>query len=143
MSSITVDLAALEDSRAGQSFDTIRKCVGFFGVVCAIVLAASAVLAFLHQPVTAFMWVRGGILLAVGPLLLGWAAKAARGEARAFDRLSTVSAVLPVSIVAVDLIPGICPPWYAVLQSIGALPLVGVAVLTRSSQLRAAFRKAK
>ncbi len=143
MANFTIDTAALNDPRTKQAFDTIKKCVGFFGIVSAIVLATCVVVAFMHQEVTTFMWVRGAILLLVAPLMLSWVNKAANGAGGPYDRLATVSVILPIAIIAVDLIPGICPAWYAVMQGISALPLIGVAVLTRNSQVRAAFRKQK
>lgn len=84
------------------------------------------------------MWIRGTILLAIAPFLYRMAVRAARGVRRSFERLETVSVILPIALV-VDLIPGICPGWYAGLQAICALPLVAVAVMTRHRRLRSAF----
>lgn len=50
-----------------------------------------------------------------------------------------VNDILPIAIIGVDLIPGVCPAWYAAMQAIGALPLIAVAFLTRGRQLRSAF----
>ncbi|MFJ6379956.1 hypothetical protein ACIQI7_08125 [Kitasatospora sp. NPDC092039] len=36
--------------------------------------------------------------------------------------------VVPVAVIAVDVVPGLCPPWYAVHQGLSALALAAVAV---------------
>jgi hypothetical protein len=112
-------------------FDTVKKCVTLFGIVGAITLGTVAVMAVIGQPATSFMWVRAAILLAAAPVLQRMAVRAARGERRAFARLRTLTVILPIAIVAVDLIPGVCPMWYAAMQGISALALVGAAVLLR------------
>jgi hypothetical protein len=43
----------------------------------------------------------------------------------------------------VDLIPGVCPPWYAVMQVVCMLPIIRVAFITRGSALRVAFPKGR
>ncbi|MEV0971545.1 hypothetical protein [Microtetraspora glauca] len=55
--------------------------------------------------------------------------------------MRTLSTIMPVAITGVDLIPGLYPEWYAVLQGLSALPLIGVAFITRGSALSAAFPK--
>ncbi|MER7579810.1 hypothetical protein [Kitasatospora sp. NPDC097691] len=116
-----------------DSFTTVKKCITLFGAVSAIILGTVAVMAFTGHEATSFMWFRGVILLGVTPLLLRLATRAAEGSYRDFDRLRTVATVMPVALIGVDLIPGLCPPWYAVLQGLSALALVAVAVLTRTS----------
>jgi hypothetical protein len=113
-----------------EAFDTMMKCVKLYGAVCAITLGTVAVVAAAGPSVTTFMWVRAVLLLAITPVLYRMAAR------RRFERLRTVAVVLPVAIVGVDLIPGVCPVWYAGMQAIAALALVGVAFLTRGSALR-------
>jgi hypothetical protein len=84
--------AMLNDPRTQEAFDTAKKCVKLYGLICAIILG-------------------------------------------------TVAANMPIAIIGVDLIPGVCPAWYAVMQAICALPLIAIAILTRGRQLRAAFPK--
>jgi hypothetical protein len=48
---------------------------------------------------------------------------------------------MPLAIVGIDLIPGVCPPWYAVMQAVCMLPLVPVAFITCRSALGTAFAK--
>ncbi|KAA2258686.1 hypothetical protein F0L68_22875 [Solihabitans fulvus] len=131
------------DSRTQAAFDTVRKCVTLFGAVGAIVLGTVAVMAFTGHEATPFMWIRGAILLAVAPLIYRMVVRASQGSYKAFDRVRTLSTIAPIAIIGVDLIPGICPPWYAVLQGLSTLALVGVAVTTRGSALSAAFPKQK
>jgi hypothetical protein len=59
-----------------------------------------------------------------------------------FERVRTLAILLPIAIVGIDLIPGVCPPWYAMMQAVCMLPIVSVAFITRRSALGAAFAKA-
>ncbi|GGS83538.1 hypothetical protein ACFFV7_45830 [Nonomuraea spiralis] len=131
--------AHLGDARVQDAFATVKKCVTLFGVVGAVVLGVVAVMAFTGQEASAFMWIRGAVLLAVAPLLHRMTVRASEGSYKAFDRVRTLSTILPIAIIGVDLIPGLCPAWYAVLQGLSALALAGVAFITRGAALRAAF----
>ncbi|WP_034089545.1 hypothetical protein [Streptacidiphilus albus] len=140
MANITaVASANLGTSLTRDAFANVRKCVSLFGAVSAIVLGTVAAMALTHHQATSFMWVRGGILLAVAPLLRRYVTKASEGSYQAFDRVRTLATIMPVALVAVDLVPGLCPAWYAVLQGLSALALVAVAVITRGTALKAAF----
>ncbi|RKT16676.1 hypothetical protein BX285_1023 [Streptomyces sp. 1114.5] len=116
-----------------DGFTTVKKCILLFGAAGAVVLGTVAVMAATGHEASSFMWFRGAILLALTPLLHRMAGRAAGGSYRDFDRLRTVSTIMPIALIGVDLIPGLCPPWYAVLQGLSALALVAVAVLTRTS----------
>jgi hypothetical protein len=59
------------------------------------------------------------------------AVRAGRNDQDAVQRLRTLTTTLPIAIVAVDLIPGVCPTWYAAMQAASAVPLVAIAVLAR------------
>lgn len=120
-----------------EAFDTIKKCLVIFGVMSGIVLATDAAVALAHGPVSSFMWVRAGIMLLVAPVLYRLAARASHGAQKAFDRLRTVSLILPIAIIVVDLIPGVAPAWYAGMQGVSALAVLGVAVMMRRGALRA------
>jgi hypothetical protein len=139
----TARTTPLGDSARTEAFETVDTYIRLFGAVSALVLATVAVTAPAGHTATPFMWVRGAILLAAAPLLRRMAARASQGSARDFDRLRTLTAVSPITLIGVDLIPGLCPAWYAVLQGLSALALVGIAVLTRSAALRAAFPRQK
>jgi hypothetical protein len=43
---------------------------------------------------------------------------------------------MPVAIVGVDLIPGVCPRWYAGLRAARMVPVVVAAVLIRAAASR-------
>ncbi|RFU43256.1 hypothetical protein DZF91_02070 [Actinomadura logoneensis] len=120
------------ETRVPEGFATVKKYVVLYGAVNAITLGTVAVMASTGHEASSFMWIRGVVLLVAAPVLYRMVVRAAQGSAKAFERVRTVSTVLPVAIVAVDLVPGLCPPWYAVLQGLSALALVGVAVLTRT-----------
>lgn len=122
-----------------SAYTTVNKCIALFGAGGAVVLGTVAVMASTGHTTTPFMWVRGVIFLAIAAFLHRLATRAAAGSAKAFDRVRTLTTVMPVAIIAVDLIPGLCPPWYAVLQGLSALPLIAVAILTRTPTLRATF----
>ncbi len=119
------------ESGTGDVFDTVRTWVDLFGAVGAVVLGTVAAVAVAGQPTTPFMWVRGAVLLLLAVLLRRYVARARGGDGRAWERLRRMSAVLPFAVVGVDLLPGLCPAWYAVLQGLSVLALVPVAVLTR------------
>ncbi|MEU0632315.1 hypothetical protein [Streptomyces sp. NPDC005989] len=55
--------------------------------------------------------------------------------------MSAVAVIMPIAIIGVDLIPGVCPPWYAVTQAVCMVPVIRVAFITRGSALRAVFPK--
>jgi hypothetical protein len=84
--------------------------------------------------VNTFMWVRGALLPIVAVLLYRMSATAADGSGKALDRLRTLTVVMPVAIVAVDLIPGVCPLWYAGLQALAMIPVIVAGVTLRRSR---------
>ncbi|MGK5551889.1 hypothetical protein ACSNOI_09775 [Actinomadura kijaniata] len=135
--------ARLDDPRIRKSFDTARRCVTVYGVVCAVTLATVAALALGGGTTTTFMWVRAVILLAAAPVLHRMVTRAARGARRSFERVRAVAVILPIAIVGVDLVPGVCPAWYAAMQAVGALPLAGVAFLVNRPGPRAAFPRTR
>ncbi|MBV6701727.1 hypothetical protein [Kitasatospora aureofaciens] len=137
----TTATAQLGDSRTQEAFDTVKKCVTLFGAVSAIVLGTVAVMAFTGHEATSFMWIRGAILLAVTPFIHRMTVQASQGSYKAFDRVRTLSTIMPIAIIGVDLIPGLCPAWYAVIQGLSALAMIGVAFITRGVALSAAFPK--
>ncbi|MGW3039840.1 hypothetical protein ACWC9T_07245 [Kitasatospora sp. NPDC001159] len=135
--------ATLGNSRTQNAFTMAKKCITLFGAVGVITLATVAVMASLGHETTPFMWIRGVIFPALAPVLLRVTARAENGSAKAFDRIRTVATVMPLAVIGVDLIPGICPAWYAVLQALSALALIPVAILTRTAALTANFPKTK
>lgn len=114
-----------------EVYAKVKALVVGYGVLSAAVLGLVAAAAGAGGRVTAFMWVRSGLLLAVAPLLWWLAGAAARGSRAAAGRLRGAVTVLPVAIVAVDLVPGLCPWWFAVAQGVSAVPLAVAAVGVR------------
>jgi len=139
MTNTEIDTSKLNDSSTQEAFGTVRKCVTLYGMICAIILGTVTVATFTHHSVSSFMWIRGVILLAIAPLLYRMAVQAAQGVRRSYERLETVTAILPIAVIAVDLIPGVCPTWYAAMQAICVLPLIAVAIMTRTRRLRSVF----
>jgi hypothetical protein len=133
---MTKETETMSDITNQSPLSLVRKLVGIYGVVSVLVLATVAVVVMAHGSVSEFMWIRAGILLAVAPLLYRFAVRAGNGETRSLERLRGVSLVLPIAIIGIDLIPGMCPVWYTALQAGSALALVAVAVLTRTGSLR-------
>lgn len=127
------------DARVARDFDLAKKLIVIYGVAGAILLGTLVVLVVAGGEPSVFMWVRAAILLAVAPLLSMLAFRAEQGRTSSLQRLRLLTTVLPVAIVGVDLIPGVCPTWYAALQAVSALALVPIAFLTRLPEIRAAF----
>lgn len=130
-----------ENPAARQALDSARNSIGLYGVLGAAALVAVAAVAATGHTVNTFMWVRAALLPVIAYVILRVLA-AARGSRRAFERVSALAVIMPVAIIGVDLIPGVCPPWYAVVQTLCVLPVIRVAFLTRGAALKAAFPKA-
>jgi hypothetical protein len=109
---------------------TFKACT----VLSAIGFASTAAMAVDGHTVNTFMWVRGALLPVVAVLLYRLPLAAAAGSDKALDRLRTLTVVMPVAIVAVDLVPGLCPPWYAALQTVGMVPVIVAAVTLRRTR---------
>ncbi|WP_214414017.1 hypothetical protein [Sphaerisporangium fuscum] len=135
--------AHLGAPRTREAFDTAKKCVTIYGVIGAVTLAAVAMLSISGHTVTTFMWVRAVILLAIAPVLHRLILGASQGARRSFERVRTLSVIMPIAIIGVDLIPGVCPAWYAGMQAVGALPLIGAAFLLNRPGPRAAFPRTR
>ncbi|WP_338760196.1 hypothetical protein V7968_31365 [Nocardia vulneris] len=119
------------DTGAQHVFGMVKACIVIFGVISAVVLATVAAIAVAHGLVNTFMWVRAGLLLLAAPLFYRLAVHASRGERKSLERLRIVTTIVPIAIVVVDLIPGVCPVWYAGMQAVSAVPLIAIAVRTR------------
>jgi cytochrome bd-type quinol oxidase subunit 2 len=129
------------DQRTRAAFAAAQRCTWVYGAFGAAALVAVVAVAGSDQPVNTFMWVRAVLLPVVAVLLHRLAAAGSRGSRRAFERLSALALVMPVAIIGVDLVPGVCPPWYTAVQAACMLPVIRLALLTRFSALRSAFPK--
>ncbi|MEU5535445.1 hypothetical protein [Streptomyces sp. NPDC020362] len=137
----TVNATQLTDPRVQGAFETVKSSIKLYGALTAAAIVVIAVVAMTGHSVTTFMWVRSVVLLAVAVVIHRMAVTASQGNRKAFDRVETLSAIMPIAIIGVDLIPGVCPLWFAVLQGVCALPVIRAAVVTRGSTLRAVFPK--
>ena len=120
-----------QTSGRSEAFETAYKCIWIFAVCNTIALATVITTAVLGGMPSTFMWVRAVILVAVAPALLWMARRAAEGRASIIRRLTLVGVILPIAVIVIDFIPGVAPVWYAVMQGIGALILIPVAVIGR------------
>jgi len=134
----TIDPTQSNDARFRRGFDTAKKCIVIFGVVSAIVLGTVVTAAATGGSVSTFMWIRASLLLAITPVLYRLAVRASQAIKPSVDRLRVVTTILPIAIIGVDLIPGVCPVWYASMQAVSALALIPVAVITRRHGVQAA-----
>jgi len=119
-----------------------RKAKGFlaaYGALSAGVLGMVAVLAATGHVTTGFLWGRSSAILASAALVYWLTVLAARGSRSAYGRVRAVTVILPVAIVAVDLIPGLSPAWFTLAQSACALAIAAAALVLNGSRVRAAF----
>ncbi|THA50660.1 hypothetical protein E6R62_25040 [Streptomyces sp. A1136] len=125
------------------AFGTNRVSVKIYGTLTVAALLAVIAVASTGHMVNPFMWVRAILLPLIAVLLHRLTVSASQGSRRAFERLRGISVVFPFAIVGVDLIPGVCPWWYAAMQTLCVLPVVRIALTTRRAPLRAAFAKTR
>ncbi|MGW1839735.1 hypothetical protein [Streptomyces sp. NPDC002067] len=139
----TAGAALLDTPRAQGAFGTAKSSVKVYGLLSAAALLAVVAVSISGHTVNTFMWVRAVLLPVVAVLIHRMTGSASRGSRRAFERVRALAVIMPIAIIGVDLIPGVCPPWYAVMQTVCMLPVIRVAFLTRGSALRAAFPKGR
>lgn len=139
----TMSAAALVDIPSGVrgALGSARNGVRIYGALAGLALVAVIAVAGTGHSVNTFMWVRAVLLPVIAVVIHRMAVSASRGSRRAFERLSSLAVIMPIAIVGVDLIPGVCPPWYMAMQVVCMLPVVGVAIITRRAVVRAAFAK--
>ncbi|UNO43892.1 hypothetical protein KGS77_13275 [Streptomyces sp. MST-110588] len=131
----------MDTPRTREAFDAAKTSIKIYGALSAVALLTVIAVAVGGHMVNTFMWVRAVLLPVVAVLIHRVTVSASRGSRRAFERLSALAVIMPIAIIGVDLIPGVCPPWYAVMQVVCMLPVIRTAFLTRGSALRAAFPK--
>ncbi|MEU5993146.1 hypothetical protein ABZ806_29610 [Spirillospora sp. NPDC047418] len=113
------------------SFATVKRAIKVYAALSAAALVVVIVASSTGHTVNTFMWVRAVVLPVVAVPIYWTAVLASRGSQRAFERLRAVAIVLPVAIIGVDLIPGICPPWYTAMQVVCVLPVLRTALTLR------------
>ncbi|MFJ5549804.1 hypothetical protein [Streptomyces sp. NPDC093225] len=139
----TTGPAALDTPRTHEAFTMAKRCTTLYGALTAAALLAVVVVAGGGHTVNGFMWVRAALLPLTALLVHRVTVAASRGSRRAYERVSAVTVVMPIAIIGVDFVPGVCPLWYAVMQTVCMLPVLRVALLTRGPVLRAAFPRGR
>ncbi|MFF8309511.1 hypothetical protein [Streptomyces lydicus] len=137
----TAGAARLHHPATRRAFRTVKILAAAYGALSAAVLLTVAVLASTGHTVTSFLWGRSGGILAGAAVVYWMTVLASRGTRWAYLRVRILSVVMPLAIVTVDMIPGVCPLWFALAQATCALPLAAVAFLSNGPGLRAAFPK--
>ncbi|ANN18339.1 hypothetical protein SD37_23680 [Amycolatopsis orientalis] len=125
--------ALLDNPRARAAFGAAKNSVKIYGALSVLALVTVIVVASGGHPVNTFMWVRAGLLPVVAVLLHRIAVSASQGSRKAFERVRALSVIMPIAIIGVDVIPGVCPPWYAAMQIVCMLPVIRLAFLVRGS----------
>ncbi|GAA2321205.1 hypothetical protein OHT20_09205 [Streptomyces caniferus] len=138
----TAGPAHLDRPHIRRAFGTVKILVAAYGVLSAAVLLTVALLALSGHPVTSFLWGRSAGVLASAAVTYWLTVLAARGARWAFLRLRIISVVMPVAIVGVDMIPGVCPAWFALVQALCAVAVAAAAFVVNGAGLRGAFPKA-
>ncbi|GAB1639947.1 hypothetical protein [Krasilnikovia sp. MM14-A1259] len=127
--------------RVQAAFNGLKSCFKAYAVLSALALAGIAAMAATGHVINTFMWVRGVLLPLIAILLYRMSVNAARGSYKSFDRVRTVTLIMPIAIIGVDLIPGVCPRWYLAVQTVCMIPVIAAAVITRRPILRNALPK--
>jgi len=136
---ISTEIAGAADASVARDFDLATKLIVIYGVAGAILIGTLMVIVVAGGEPSVLMWVRSTILLAMMPFLSMFAVRAEQGRTSSLQRLRLLTTVLPVVIIGVDLIPGVCPTWYAAMQAVSALALAPIGFLTRRPEIRDAF----
>ncbi|MEU7433106.1 hypothetical protein AB0B07_20110 [Streptomyces sioyaensis] len=139
----TAGAGRLDPPHTRQDFGTVRTLVAAYGALSVAVLGTVAVLATNGQPVTSFMWGRSAGVLASAAVTYWLTARAARGARWAYLRMRIISLVMPVAIIAIDVLPGTLPTWFILLQATCALAIGAAAFPLNGAGLRAAFPKGR
>ncbi|SCF12784.1 hypothetical protein GA0070607_5871 [Micromonospora coriariae] len=139
----TAETVMIKSPRVQGAFDAAKNNIRVYAALSAVALLGVIVVSVSGHTVNTFMWVRAVLLPVVAVLIYRMTVSGSQGSRRAFERVSGLALIMPIAIIGVDLIPGICPPWYAVTQVVCMLPIVRVAFITRGSALRSAFPTAR
>jgi hypothetical protein len=122
-----------------EAFNRAKRYVLLYGVFGAAVLATVIVRASAGHVVPGFLWGRSCVVLVTSVVAYWLLTAAGRGARWAYLRIRIISVVMPIAIVGVDLIPGLCPWWFAAMQAVCAVAIVPVAFIVNSARVGAAF----
>ncbi|MGY5128051.1 hypothetical protein [Streptomyces nigrescens] len=135
----TAEAARLNHPHPHRAFGKMKVLVAAYGALSAAVLLTVVVLAITGHTVTSFVWGRSAGVLASAAVTYWLTVRASRGARGAYLRVRIISIVVPIAIVAIDMIPGALPPWFVLMQVACALTLGATAFLINGSGLRATF----
>lgn len=139
----TAEAAHLDHPDTRRAFGKVKILVAAYGALSVAVLIAVLVLASTGHAVTGFMWGRAAGLFASAAVTYWLTVLAARGKRWAYLRVRIISMIVPVALIAMDMIPGILPAWFVAIQVAGALVIAAAAFIVNGSGLRAAFPKSR
>ncbi|MEU0569769.1 hypothetical protein ABZ297_30930 [Nonomuraea sp. NPDC005983] len=139
----TAEAAPLDHPRTRRAFGKVKILVAAYGALSAAVLITVAILAINDQTVTSFMWGRSAGVLASAAVTYWLTVLASRGARWAYLRVRIISIIMPPAIIAIDLIPGILPAWFVMMQAACALAIAAAAFIVNGSRLRAAFPRSR
>ncbi|MFI6048551.1 hypothetical protein ACIBCO_00510 [Streptomyces violascens] len=122
------------------SFHKAKLIVAAYGALSAVVLLAVVIRALTGHTVSSFMWGRAGGVPASAAVTYWLTAVAAQGKRWAYVRVRVISVVVPIAIVAVDVIGGL-PGWFVAMQVVCALTIGATAFVVNGPDVRAAFPK--
>ncbi|MGI5153929.1 hypothetical protein [Microbispora sp. CA-102843] len=135
----TTEAAHLDHARTRRAFGTAKILVAAYGALSVAALVTVAILAITDHTVTSFMWGRSAGLCASAAVAYWLTVLAAWGRRSAYLRMRGISVVMPLAIVGIDLIPGMLPAWFVMMQAACALAIAAAAFVINGSRLRAAF----
>ncbi|MER6951587.1 hypothetical protein ABT294_46985 [Nonomuraea sp. NPDC000554] len=139
----TAEAAHLNHPDTRRAFGKVKILVAVYGALSAAVLITVAILAINEQTVTSFMWGRSAGVFASAAVTYWLTVLASRGKRWAYVRVRIISIVMPPAIIAIDVIPGVLPAWFVMMQATCALAIAAAAFIINGSRLRAAFPKSR
>ncbi|WP_199785837.1 hypothetical protein [Amycolatopsis sp. AA4] len=132
-------METIERTAVQRPFGLVKGFVAAYGAMGAAVFGTIVALAAADGTATGFMWTRSALVPVSAAIVYWLVTLAARGSRRAYQRARLIAVVAPIALVGVDLIPGVCPLWFLLLQTACAVLLACAAVpLVR---MRATFPK--
>ncbi|MEW9531274.1 hypothetical protein [Microbispora sp. NPDC049125] len=143
MSHTMAEAAHLNHPDTQRAFGKVRTLTVAYGAIGAAVLVTVVVLASTGHTMTGFVWSRAAGLFASAAVTYWMTALASKGRRWAYLRLRIISIAVPVALIAMDMIPGILPVWFVVMQAGAALVIAAAAFVVNGSRLRAAFPESR
>jgi hypothetical protein len=134
-------MPTLTSQKQTEAFNRAKGFVILYGLLGAVVVATVVDRAASHHVVPGFLWGRSCAVFVTSIVAYWLLTRAARGARWAYVRIRIISIVMPLAIVGVDLIPGLCPGWFAAMQAVCALAILPVAFVVNGPTVRAGFAR--